>query len=198
MTDKDWDLIQQVHVRGAYKVVKAAWDIMKAQKYGRIINTASAAGIYGNFGQTNYAAAKLALWGFSNSLWREGLKDNINCNTIAPIAGSRLTETVMPTDLVEALKPEFVTPLVAWLCAEQCQETGGLFEVGAGFFAKTRWQRSEGALFKIDQSYTPGAVAAKLEKISDYDHNPTYPTSMSETDWLTVVEGELTTLFPIS
>ena len=188
MTDKDWDLINAVHVRGTYKVTKAAWEHMRKQKFGRIINTASAAGIYGNFGQTNYAAAKLAIWGFSNTLWREGQKDNILVNTIAPIAGSRLTETVMPAELVAALKPEFVTPLVAWLCAQESTETGGLFEVGAGFFCKLRWQRSEGALFRLDESFTPGAVAAQFEKIGDFDRNPQYPQDISNVDYGTIID----------
>ncbi|KAI8882406.1 NAD(P)-binding protein [Backusella circina FSU 941] len=90
MSDSDWDLIQAVHVKGSYAVTKAAWPHMKKQKYGRIIMTASAAGLYGNFGQANYSAAKLALASFSASLAKEGIKDNIHCNTIAPMAASRM------------------------------------------------------------------------------------------------------------
>ena len=98
--------------------------------------TSSAAGIYGNYGQANYSAAKLGLLGLSNTLAIEGKKYNITCNTIAPTAGSRLTETVMPADVVAQLKPEFVAPLVMFLCHEATTDTGGCYEVGAGWIAK--------------------------------------------------------------
>ena len=157
----DWDLVQAVHVRGSYKVAKAAWDHMLKQGYGRIINTASAAGIYGNFGQANYSAAKLGLFGLTNSLAREGAKKNVFCNTIAPLAASRMTETVLPPDMLKALKPEFIVPLVAYLCHDSCKENGSLFEVGAGFIAKLRWERSKGAVFKADSTFSPASVASK-------------------------------------
>jgi multifunctional beta-oxidation protein len=104
MTDEDWDLVQAVHLRGSYKVTKAAWDHMIKQKFGRIINTTSAAGIYGNYGQANYSAAKLALHGLSLALAREGLKSNIRVNSIAPLAASKMTETVLPPEILENLK----------------------------------------------------------------------------------------------
>src|SRR5699024_472914 len=121
------------------------------KKYGRIIFTTSAAGLYGNFGQANYSSAKLGLLGLANTLAIEGRKQNIHVNTIAPIAGSRLTETVMPANLLEQLKPEYVSPLVAWLCHDNCKSSGAVFEVGAGFFGKLRWQRTTGGVLNKDR-----------------------------------------------
>ncbi|KAL0078035.1 hypothetical protein J3Q64DRAFT_1825042 [Phycomyces blakesleeanus] len=187
MTDADWDIIQAVHVKGSYAVTHAAWPIMKKQKFGRIIMTASAAGIYGNFGQANYSAAKLALASFSNSLAKEGAKDNIHCNTIAPMAASRMTETVLPPDILASLKPEFVTPVVGYLCHENTEDNGGVYEVGGGFVSKLRWERSSGVVFKADETFTPTAVAAKWDAINDFDQAE-YPTSVMDTDFMALLE----------
>ncbi|KAI7897720.1 uncharacterized protein BX663DRAFT_527318 [Cokeromyces recurvatus] len=188
ITDADWDIIQAVHVKGSYAVTKAAWPIMKKQKYGRIVMTASAAGLYGNFGQANYSAAKLALASFSNSLAKEGAKDNIHCNTIAPMAASRMTETVMPPEILASLKPEFVTPVVGYLCHENTEDNGGIFEVGGGFVSKLRWERSQGAVFKADESFTPTAIRAKWAEITDFTKTNEYPTSITDTDFLALLE----------
>ncbi|KAM6930742.1 peroxisomal multifunctional enzyme type 2 [Xenentodon cancila] len=153
---------------------------MKKQQFGRIIMTASAAGIYGNFGQANYSAAKLGMLGLGNTLAIEGQKYNVHCNTIAPVAGSRLTETVMPPDLVASLKPEYVAPLVLWLCHEQCQENGGLFEVGAGWIGKLRWERSRGRIVRQkNKPMTPEAVRDEWSRICDFT-NSTTPANVQE------------------
>ncbi|XP_027959281.1 peroxisomal multifunctional enzyme type 2 isoform X2 [Eumetopias jubatus] len=171
ISDDDWDIIHRVHLRGSFQVTRAAWDHMKKQKFGRIVMTASASGIYGNFGQANYSAAKLGLLGLSNTLAIEGQRSNIHCNTIAPAAGSRMTQSIMPEDLVEALKPDYVAPLVLWLCHESCEENGSLFEVGGGWIGKLRWERALGAIVRQkNQQMTPEAVKANWKKICDFDN----------------------------
>ncbi|KAK4552303.1 bifunctional hydroxyacyl-CoA dehydrogenase/enoyl-CoA hydratase fox2 [Recurvomyces mirabilis] len=176
MKDQDWDLIMKVHVIGAYKCARAAWPHFRKQKYGRVINTASAAGLFGSFGQCNYSAAKLSQVGFTETLAKEGLKYNIICNVIAPIAASRMTATVMPPDVLDLLKPEWVVPLVAVLVHKSnSSETGSIFEVGGGHVAKLRWERAKGALLKADDSFTPGALLKKWDGVSDFSE-PSYPT----------------------
>ena len=180
MSDEDWDLIYRVHALGAFKVTKAAWPLMLEQGYGRIINTASAAGIYGNFGQANYAFAKRGLIGFTNTLAIEGARKGIKANVIAPVAGSRLTETILPKEVTEALKPEFVTPLVIRLCSQESEETGSLFEVGAGWVSKLRWERSRGAFFDPKSELTAEAIDAAWEQIGNFE-NAQHPTNIQET-----------------
>ncbi|KAM6150359.1 peroxisomal multifunctional enzyme type 2 isoform 1-T1 [Erethizon dorsatum] len=142
--------------------------------------TSSSAGIYGNFGQANYSAAKLGLLGLSNTLAIEGRKNNTHCNTVAPNAGSRMTETVLPEDVVRALKPEYVAPLVLWLCHESCEENGSLFEVGAGWIGKLRWEQTLGAIVRRkNEAETPEAVKANWKKICDFD-NASKPQSIQE------------------
>jgi 3-hydroxyacyl-CoA dehydrogenase/3a,7a,12a-trihydroxy-5b-cholest-24-enoyl-CoA hydratase len=178
MTEQDWELIYRVHVLGAFRVTHAAWPHMREAGYGRILFTSSAAGIYGNFGQANYSMAKLGLVGFARTLAAEGAKKNVFVNVIAPIAGSRLTETILPKEVTEALKPEYVSPLVAVLAHESCQENGGLFEVGGGFMAKLRWQRTEGVRFKLGRNITPELVQGSWERITDFQ-KASYPEDVT-------------------
>jgi len=168
MSQADWDLVYKVHVLGTFKVTHAAWSYMRDAGYGRIINTSSAAGIYGNFGQANYSMAKLGIHGFTQTLAAEGKKRNIVVNTIAPIAGSRMTETVLPKELLEALKPEYVSALVAKLAHEGTEDTGGLYEVGGGFYAKLRWERAKGKTFRLGRTITPDDVDAAWKTIADF------------------------------
>lgn len=179
MKEIDWDLIMKVHLKGAYSVTRAAWNIMREKKYGRIVNTGSSSGIYGSFGQTNYAAAKLGLYGFTQSLAKEGEKRNIRANCIAPLAGTRMTETVMPAEVTQALSPAYVAPFVAFLCHESNEDNGGLYEVGAGFIAKQRWNRSAGVQFPV-KSLTPEMIASKWAQVGDFSTGSTYPESSAE------------------
>jgi multifunctional beta-oxidation protein len=171
MDDKMFKQVLDVHLRGTYKVSKAAWPYMLKQKYGRIINTTSTSGIYGNFGQANYAAAKCGILGFSRALAREGKKYNIFVNTIAPNAGTNMTRSIMPEEMVQAFKPDYVAPLVVLLGSDKVPEpaTGRLFEVGSGWVGETRWQRTGGVGFPIDKPLTPEEVLSKWETILNFD-----------------------------
>ena len=136
------DPVIDVHLKGAFNVTRAAWAIMKEQGYGRIVSTSSAAGIFGNFGQTNYGAAKMGLVGFTRVLAVEGAKYNIKANAIAPLALTRMTENLMG-GLGEKLDPGLVSPLVAFLAHEDCPVSGQTFSVGGGrvahvFIAETQ------------------------------------------------------------
>jgi NAD(P)-dependent dehydrogenase (short-subunit alcohol dehydrogenase family) len=166
MTQDDWDLVLRVHLTGTKAVTQAAWPIMREKGYGRVVMTSSAAGIYGNFGQANYSAAKLGLVGFANTLGDEGRSKNILVNTIAPMAASRMTENLLPPEDLARLRPELVSPLVGWLAHETCTETKGVFEVGAGFIAKFRWERSRGRRF--GDSLSVEDVARQWSGVTDF------------------------------
>jgi putative sterol carrier protein len=149
---------------------------MKEKGYGRIIMTTSAAGLYGNFGQANYAAAKMGLVGMMNTLKLEGEKYGIKVNTVAPLAASRLTQDVMPPELFERSKPEFVSPLVLFLCSDRCPVSGNIYNAGMGVFNRAAVVTGPGkVLAKDDQIPTPESVMANLKAISDLTGGKVYP-----------------------
>ena len=162
---KDFDAVMQVHVMGTVKPAKALWEIMKTQQYGRIVVTTSSTGLYGNFGQTNYGTAKLGLVGFMNTLKLEGAKDNIKVNAICPVAGTRMTENLMPPEMVAALKPEYVTPAVVFLASEGAP-TGVVISAAAGAFSSAQIVESSGV--NLGHAATADDVAANWTKISDF------------------------------
>ncbi len=145
MSVEEWDAIMNVHLRGAFCVTQPALAIMREKNYGRIIVTSSTSGLFGNFGQSNYGAAKMGLVGLMNVLKLETSKYDININAVAPNAYSRMTEGLIPKELTDKLHAKFNVPMVVYLCSDQCGENGSIFAMGAGWYAKTAIVCAKGA-----------------------------------------------------
>ena len=176
MEPENWKAVVAVHLYGAYHVTKPAFAIMREKSYGRIVMTSSASGIYGNFGQTNYGAAKVALVGFMNTLKLEGGKHNVKVNTVAPSAISRLTEDVLPPDLAESLKPEFVMPLVVYLCSEECPVTGNAYHAMFNSYNRIAIMTNPGVVIGDGKRVpTVEEVAAKWDKIVNMAGGKEFP-----------------------
>ena len=170
MEPETWNAVMDVHLKGAYNVTRPAFEKMREGRYGRIIFTTSAAGLYGNFGQANYSAAKMGLIGFMNTVKLEGERHNIKVNTVAPIAGTRLTEDILPPEIFSKLKPEFVAPMVLFLASEQCPVTGRIYNAGMGYFNRIAIVTGDGAVLGDGgEITTPEAVAAAMGKIKSLD-----------------------------
>ncbi|MGH1422336.1 MAG: SDR family NAD(P)-dependent oxidoreductase [Hyphomonas sp.] len=166
MTLEDIELINDVHLMGSFKPFKAAWDIMKAQNYGRLVVTTSSTGLYGNFGQANYGAAKLGLVGMMNTLKIEGAKNNIKINAVCPVAATKMTEGLMSEEVLAQLKPEYVTPGVMNLVKDDAP-TGMIMSGGAGAFSMARIVETQGVFVGQGEELTAEAVAAKWDEITD-------------------------------
>jgi NAD(P)-dependent dehydrogenase (short-subunit alcohol dehydrogenase family) len=165
MTSENWDAVLKVHLYGGYNIIRAAWPHFREQSYGRVVVATSTSGLFGNFGQTNYGAAKLGLVGLVNTLALEGAKYNIHANALAPIAATRMTEDILPKEVLEKLTPEYVAPVVAYLCTEENPNTGSVFVVGGGKVQRVALFQNEGANF--DKPPSVEDIAAQWDEITD-------------------------------
>jgi NAD(P)-dependent dehydrogenase (short-subunit alcohol dehydrogenase family) len=165
MTFENWDSVLKVHLYGGYNVIRAAWPHFREQSYGRVVVATSTSGLFGNFGQTNYGAAKLGLVGLINSLALEGAKYNIHANAVAPIAATRMTEDILPQEVLEKLTPEYVAPVVSYLCTEENPNSASVFVVGGGKVQRVALFQNDGITF--DKPPTVDDVAAQWDEITD-------------------------------
>jgi len=165
MEPADFKFVVDVHLNGSANATKAVWETMREQNYGRILMTASSTGLYGNFGQTNYGAAKLGLAGFAKTLYLEGAKNNIKVNTIAPTAGTRMTEDLFPPEAFQAFAPEKVVPAALYLVSEEAP-TNMIVGAGAGVFQAAYVTLTQGKLLTGDE-LNPEGIAAHWNEIVD-------------------------------
>ncbi|MCF8473459.1 MAG: SDR family NAD(P)-dependent oxidoreductase [Emcibacter sp.] len=171
MTFDDFKRVMDVHLMGSVTATRAILPIMQAQEYGRIVMTTSSSGLYGNFGQSNYAAAKLGLVGLMNSLKLEFFKYGIRVNALAPVAATRMTDDIMPPQMLDLLTPESVSPAVLYLCGKDAP-TGEIMTAGAGTFARAQIMESEGVFIGVDA--TPEMIAEQWQTISDMTNARSY------------------------
>jgi NAD(P)-dependent dehydrogenase (short-subunit alcohol dehydrogenase family) len=170
MEDGDFEFVVQVHLMGTVYCTMAAWPIMREQKYGRVVVTTSGSGTVGNFGQTNYGAAKMGVLGLINCLRHEGAKYNILTNAISPSARTRMTEDLISEAVKEYMKPELVSPAVAFMCSEQCDFSGEVIGAGGGFYRRVKYMESDGYQFDPGVPVTLDMFEEKIGTIMDFSH----------------------------
>lgn len=175
---QDWDVVIDVNLKGAYCVTRPAFKVMKANNYGRIVLTSSAAALYGNFGQSNYAAAKHGLIGLMNILKIEGGKHNIKVNTVAPAAVTRLTEALTPADLVQKQSVDHVVPMVTFLCSDRCEVSGNIYYAGMGIYKRAALVAASGVVLgKSRKPVSAEDIMDNFTAINSLENLKTYSTS---------------------
>ncbi|ACL02602.1 SDR family oxidoreductase [Desulfatibacillum aliphaticivorans] len=180
MTEEEWDLVIAVHLKGAFCVTQPAVKLMKENGYGRVIFTSSTSGLYGNFGQCNYGAAKMGVVGIMNTLKLELAKYDIKINTIAPTAYSRMTEDIIDEKMGAKLRPQFNSPMVLYLCSEENQTTGQIFAMGAGWYARTAIVSGDGACIgDAERDITPEEIRDNWDKIGDLANDKPHDSGTS-------------------
>jgi NAD(P)-dependent dehydrogenase (short-subunit alcohol dehydrogenase family) len=165
MDPADFELVVKVHLIGSAFATKACWDLMRAQNYGRILMTASSTGLFGNFGQANYGAAKLGLAGLTKTLYLEGAKNNIKVNTLVPVAATRMTEDILPEEAFKLFAPENVVPAALFLVSEE-GPSNAMVGAGAGAYHSAWVTMNKGVFLGADERNVEG-FAANWDKISD-------------------------------
>jgi NAD(P)-dependent dehydrogenase (short-subunit alcohol dehydrogenase family) len=184
MDPEDHNNVISVHLDGTFYCTKAAFTHMKEQKYGRIVSTASTTGLYGNFGQVNYGSAKMGIVGLMNCLKIEGARYNILANTVVPNAGTRMTATVMPPELMEKLKPEYIAPLVAWLSSERCNVSGKIFTAGGGYFSTARIVEGPGVLCSRDENLNVEFIDRHINSMLSGENGREFESAVEHTKYL--------------
>jgi len=178
-SDQQWSIIQEIHLYGQRNMIKACWNTMYDQGFGRVVNVSSINGALGAHGQSNYSAAKSGVIGLTFALAKEGERKNIKLNAILPGAGTALTATVMPKEVIDVWKPEYVAPLIGVLCSEAAEvPTGRVFEGGSGFFAEWQWRRAEGVFMDCAKGFTADDLLKSWGKVTDMSNcGPPDPTT---------------------
>jgi NAD(P)-dependent dehydrogenase (short-subunit alcohol dehydrogenase family) len=179
MSREQWDIVLDVHLNASFGLAQSAWPHFEARGGGRLVFITSASGLYGNFGQANYAAAKAGMVGLGRSIALEGERSNIRCNVVSPYGATEMNSANMPEDRKAIIKPEFIAPLVGYLAHADCAETGSLFEASAGIYKKVRWERSRGLMLDTTQPLSIDDIARGWASIDDFSE-PDYPATMAE------------------
>jgi NAD(P)-dependent dehydrogenase (short-subunit alcohol dehydrogenase family) len=168
MSEEQWDLVMDIHLKGCYTVLRAAWPVFRQQAYGRVVLASSSSGLYGNFGQANYGAAKAGMVGLMNVLKLEGAKYNVNVHCIAPGASTRMTEGLGgDPDRRSAMTPDHVAPVVTYLCSPDCTDSGLILEARAGRYNRAQMMQNEGITYPVTEKKDVDWVAANWAKITD-------------------------------
>ena len=180
MSDQQWDEVMGVHLTASFRLSRAVWPHFEEQGGGRIVLISSASGLYGNFGQANYAAAKIGMYGLARSIAWEGGRTNITCNCVCPVGATTMNSANWSGEDKRIRKAEYVAPLVVYLAHEDCQESGTIFEASAGSFKKLRWERTEGLnVYPEHDTLDINTIAENWDKITDFSESE-HPLHMGD------------------